>query len=135
MSLQNQADLAFMALCIWREARGEPREAKVAVGHSIMNRITSPSWGNTITSVIFQRLQYSSLTYDKDPQLTTWPLETDKSWIECLEVADQVLEGALPNPIDGADSYFADSISRPTWATDKTFVTKIGRHEFHKVGR
>lgn len=135
MTLQEQADVAFLALCLWREARGEGRDGKVAVAHSILNRKASPTWGNTVMAVLFQRLQYSSLTHGADTQLTLWPKDEDRSWQECLEIADGVIGGKLANPIDGADSYFADSITRPQWATDKTFVRKVGRHEFHKVGR
>jgi spore germination cell wall hydrolase CwlJ-like protein len=78
MALQDEADLPFLALCVWREARGETREGQIAVSHSIINRIASPTWGNTMMSVIFQRLQYSSLTHSSDPLVTNWPLDTDK---------------------------------------------------------
>jgi len=135
VTLQEQADVAFSALCLWREARSEPREGKIAVMWSIMNRLTSPSWGNTLMAVLFQRLQYSSLTYYLDPQLALWPTDNDASWQEALEIADGVIEAKIENPISGADSYFSDSIVRPKWASDQTFVKKIGRHEFHKVGR
>ena len=135
MTLQEQADAVFMALCLWREARGEPREGKIAVAWSIMNRLASPSWGNTLMAVLFQRLQYSSLTYSSDPQLALWPKDDDPAWRDSLEIADGVIEGRIDNPIDGADSYFSDSIVAPKWATVSTFVKKIGRHEFHKVGK
>jgi N-acetylmuramoyl-L-alanine amidase len=133
MSLQGQADTVFLALCLWREARGEAREAKIAVAHSVLNRISSPSWGNTIPAVIFQRLQYSSLTHDRDPQLTNWPQPSDASWQECLAVADMVISGQIPSPIEDADSYHDISISPPNWTAN--FVKQIGRLKFYKVGR
>src|SRR5215472_5367740 len=104
MSLQEDADRTFLALTLWREARGEQRTGKEAVAHSILNRVASPTWGNTIQHVVFQRLQYSSLTHSLDPQLTVWPLPDDTSWQECLRIAEGVLDGSIPNPIDGADS-------------------------------
>lgn len=127
--------MAFLALCLWREARGESREGKIAVAHSILNRKAAPQWGNTVMGVLFQRLQYSSLTYAGDPQLTLWPKDADPSWVECLDVADQVLDGKIESPIDGADSYHDTSIDPPYWATKDTFVRQIGRLRFYKVGK
>ena len=135
MSFQTDADRTFLALCLWREARGESHDAKIAVAYSIMTRLASPSWGNSVHSVLFQRLQYSSLTYKDDPQLTTWPSDTDPSWEECMSVADTVLHRRVPNPIDGADSYHDTSIKPPSWGTPERFVKQIGRLMFYKVGK
>lgn len=132
--LQSNADVAFLALCLWREARGETHECKVALAWSIMNRVAAKQWGNTIMSVIFQRLQYSSLTYKGDPQLVLWPQDSDASWQTCLKVADETLEGLNINPIDGADSYHDISISPPDWAKKSVFVKQLGRIKFYKVG-
>lgn len=126
--------MAFLSLCLWREARGESYEGKVAVAYSILNRKAAPQWGNTIMGVLFQRLQYSSLTYATDPQLTTWPKDGDPSWQESMRVAANVLEGIEANPIDGADSYHDTSIKPPSWATKERFVRQIGRLVFYKVG-
>jgi N-acetylmuramoyl-L-alanine amidase len=135
MSLQEQADVTFLALCLWREARGESREGKVAVAHSVLNRIASSSWGNTMMSVLFQRLQYSSLTYVQDPQLTNWPKDDDPSWQECLVVADAVIHGDVASPIGQADSYHDTSIQPPNWAVKSPFVAQIGKLMFYKVGK
>lgn len=133
--LQSYADIAFLALLLWREARGESKECKTGVAYSVLNRTISPSWGDTVMSVGFQHLQYSSLTYKGDPQLTTWPKDNDPSWRQCLEIAQDVLEGDVSNPIDGADSYHDISISAPSWAGQEKFVRQIGRIKFYKVGR
>lgn len=135
MSLQSDADRTFLGLLLWRECRGEKREGKEAVAHSVVNRVKNPAWGDTIQHVAFQRLQYSSLTHHLDPQLTVWPLPDDTSWRECLVIADLVLTGGLISNVGDADSYYDDSIKPPAWATPKNFVTKIGRLNFHKTGR
>lgn len=135
MTAQDSADLAFLALTLWREARGESREGKIAVAHSIINRTLSPSWGDTIMSVLFQRLQYSSVTHASDPQLSVWPKESDASWDECLHIAHGVLEGSIKNNIDKADSYHDISIQPPNWASTQSFVKQIGRLKFYRVGR
>lgn len=135
MTAQDSADLAFLALTLWREARGESRDAKIAVAHSIINRTLSPSWGDTIMSVLFQRLQYSSLTHSLDPQLSVWPKESDASWDECLQIAHDVLEGTIQSNIDKADSYHDTSIQPPNWASPQSFIKQIGKLRFYRVGR
>lgn len=131
-ALQNEADLTFLALVIWREARGQSEECKRGVAYSILNRVQRPSWwGKDISSVVFARLQYSSMTYAKDPQLTTWPANSkDPSWIECLNVANEAISSISDNPVPGADSYHDISIAAPKWADPKMFVKQLGRIRF-----
>lgn len=135
-TLIGEAELVFLALTVWREARGQSRECQVGVAYSIMNRVKNPGWwGNSVCSVLFKRLQYSSMTYKGDPQLTTWPAETDPSWLQCLEVASTVLVEAEENPVPGADSYHDVSIPPPNWASPKSFVRQIGRIRFYNLDR
>lgn len=135
MDLHKASDTVFMALTIWREARGEPQDGQVAVAHSILNRVKKPSWwGKSVMEVLFKKWQYSSLTDPKDRQLTTWPKD-DTVWGQCLFVADQVLSGNFSNPVPGADSYYDLSISAPKWATPEMFVKQIGRLRFFNVDK
>ena len=136
MIKEQAADMVFMALVIWREARGECRECKEAVAGCILNRANSPGWwGRGIMGVMFKPWQFSSVTDPKDRQLTTWPSPVDPSWLECLDIADQAVSGKLVHPAPGADSYFDISIPDPIWATDKTFVRQIGRIKFYNTDR
>lgn len=129
------AEVTLLGLTLWREARGEPFECKLAVARSILNRVHRPSWwGSDILSVVTKRWQYSSLTDPKDRQLTTWPTWSDGSWISCMQLARDLVHGAqLPNPAPGADSYYDTSIPAPKWATAETFVKQIGRIRFHNL--
>lgn len=127
-------DVAFLALVLWREARGEPTEGKIAVAHSIMNRVKRPSWwGHSVMTVVTKKWQYSSMTDPKDAQLVRWPTDSDREWLDCLSIAYDVYMGSLDNPAPGADSYFADSIPPPNWADPKKFVVKIGHHSFYDL--
>lgn len=124
----------MLALVTWREARGEPHEGKIAVAHSIMNRVKRPSWwGNSVLTVVSKKWQYSSMTDPNDKQLTTWPQDNDPRWQECLQIAMGVHGGSIPNPAPGADGYFADTIPTPRWADPKKFVAKIGHHSFYDL--
>lgn len=132
--LQKSADLVFLALTAWREARGQSDLAVLAVCYSVLNRIAKPKWwGHDVQSVLFRRLQYSSLTDPHDRQLTTWPLADDPSWKRVLGVAALALSGDAQNPVPTADSYYDVSIPAPYWATPERFVAAIGDLRFYNV--
>lgn len=131
---QKAADLAFLALTVWREARGENDEARAAVAYSILTRVQRPRWwGNDIMSVVFKQSQYSSMTGAHDPQLSAWPVAGSDSWIRCLQIAELAIAGTIPNPAAGADSYYDISIPAPAWATPDSFVKAIGKLRFFSV--
>ena len=122
----------LLALLIWREARGESVEAKLAVAYSVLNRVARPSWwGDNLDTVIGKRWQYSSLTATGDPQLILFPRCSDPSWQESLAVARAARGGSEPNPVPGADSYYDDSITAPAWATVAAFRGKLGTLNFY----
>lgn len=134
MTHQESADLTFLALTVWREARGESPEGKTGVAHCVMNRVKNPAWwGNDIMAVVFLAWQFSSLTDPHDPQLSKWPRRKDRSWAESLEVAAGVIAGTLKHPAPDADSYYDISIPAPRWATKETFVKQIGKLRFHNT--
>ncbi len=125
---------SLLALVIWREARGESREAQIAVAASIKNRVDRPSWwGTDYVSVISRKWQYSSMTDPHDAQLTMWPKPDDAAMIECLEIADGVMCGQLMTTMPGADSYYDDSIPAPKWTDAAHYVGKIGRLNFYNM--
>lgn len=140
--LRRQAELVFVAFTTWREARGQTRLVKTGVAWSIVNRARyEPTWwGADVLAVLFKPLQYSSLTDPHDRQLTTWPRSGDAAWSECLEVAEDVLAGRVPDPtiVNGrpSDSYFDDSMKAhpPSWVTPASFVVKLGAINFHHLG-
>lgn len=132
-------EIVLLALTLWREARGEPYEAKIAVAHTVKNRLSHPGWwGNDWISVLTKKWQYSSLTDPKDPQLSNWPAASDNSFEECLTVAERVVTGMYNSPLKGIDSYYDDSLQgdlRPKWAREhpERFVGKIGRLNFYNM--
>lgn len=136
MTLSEAADRVFLALMIWREARGESAEARAAVGYTVVERLRSRVawWGTDVLSVLFCKWQYSSLTDPRDRQLATWPREDQQAWQQCLELADLILSGTINNPAPGADSYFDRSIRAPNWATRERHIADIGQLRFYRVG-
>lgn len=124
----------LLGLVVWREARGEGNLGRTAVAFSVMNRVARPSWwGWDLCEVIGKKWQYSSLAAPGDPQLILWPKLTDRSWLECLTIAAQVLGGQLRNPVPGADSYHDISIDTPAAMATGRACGQIGRLKFFDV--
>jgi spore germination cell wall hydrolase CwlJ-like protein len=122
------------AICIWREARGESREAMVAVAWTIRNRAEHPKWwGTEYVSVVTRKWQFSSMSAPGDVQLIKYPQITDPVFPVCLEVASTVMDDQEPDPAGGSTSYYDDSIAPPPWATPERFACKIGRLNFYRV--
>ena len=134
------SDLFYLALVVWREARGTSYAAQLAVANSVLNRVARPSWwGSSIDDVITKRFQYSSMTAPGDRQLTTYPKLSDTSWLVALGVAYDALyaKPSLPIAFPGADSYYDDSIKDhpPNWAVPGTYVGSIDGLNFYDVDR
>lgn len=55
-------DIDLLVRVINAEARGEPYLGQVAVGAVIMNRVKSAEFPNTISGVVYQKGQFSSVT-------------------------------------------------------------------------
>ena len=130
--IQESTDIAFIALTVYREARGEMDAGKLAVAFSIVQRVKNPSWwGKNALGVVSHPDQYSSMTVEGDPNLVVWPESGDPVWQACLNAATCAYRATLPNPAPEADSYFDDSISPPYWAKEDDFVARIGRLSFY----
>lgn len=134
LSLEEVSKRYLLTMTLWREARGESDEVKRAVCYSILRRVKLGGWwGSTIEAVVTKPLQYSSMTYPKDPQLVKYLMSTDPSAVKCWDVAMACLDGTAPNRFPTADSYYDISIPAPNWATPANFLGKIGRINFHQV--
>lgn len=132
---QQDYECILLALCLWREARGETVDTKRAVAWSIRNRVNHKSWwGGTWSEVITKREQYSSMTSTGDPNLVKWPIETDTSWMACMDVATEVYGTPLADPSNGATHYFDKSLDAnpPNWASTGTKTADIGNFHFYR---
>ena len=135
-------DMSILALCLWREARGETLATKQAVAWSIRNRVLNPKWwGYDWQSVILMPFQYSSFNRT-DPNATKFPTP-GPAWDDCLTAASQVWTPfptdtpVLPDPTGGANSYFDMSLDSipPDWSKAPGTIHTIdsGRLHFYKL--
>jgi N-acetylmuramoyl-L-alanine amidase len=132
--------LQLLELCVWREARGEPVDGKIAVAHVIRNRVLEPSWWNghkaqDYHAVILHPYQFSSFN-ESDPNSQKWPADYDPSFEECCLAAEPVFDGVNEDLTNGAQFYHDTSIGWPTaWGqeTDYENTFNVGRLKFYKL--
>ncbi|HUO37637.1 MAG TPA: cell wall hydrolase [Mycobacterium sp.] len=129
------ATLDVLARTVWGEARGEGQAGMEAVACVIRNRALNRRWwGNDIPSVCKHPFQFSCWNAN-DPNLPKLQSvgPSDPAFATALSVARTAATGQLPDPTAGADSYFADSIPAPSWASRAKFTRQIGHHRFYRV--
>ena len=100
----------LLALCIWREARGESIEAKHGVAWTIRNRCAmAPREGfkREIAANVLHPGAFSSFI-EGDPNAVKYPDSTDKSWQDSLAVAE---EASAEDPTSGAVFYFSPPLT------------------------
>lgn len=136
MTPADMYDLVLLALCCWREARGEIKAAQVAQAWSVRNRVERPNfwdWGEGYSGVILKPEQYSSFDRN-DPNATRIPQAADASWQQCLSVAQDVYQGIGADPTAGCTHYYDRSRdgNPPEWAERMEHVVNIGDLRFFR---
>ncbi len=124
----------YMAKTIWGEARGEGAVGMQAVANVIMNRVDRGGWyGASIKDVVLKPYQFSCWN-DTDPnrakldKLTVADLQSSGA----LQIAQQVINGQLPDITGGATEYHNKNIL-PDWDYSKLKQTvQIGNHIFYR---
>jgi spore germination cell wall hydrolase CwlJ-like protein len=127
-----KSELECLALTIYFEARGEPDEGKLAVGHVVMNRTQHPLFPPRVCLVVRQggdKLRYRC-------QFSWWcdgrsdrPRD-HKAWTKSRALAGLVYWDYSRDPTAGALWYHADYVW-PKWRRNLKFGLKIGRHVFY----
>jgi N-acetylmuramoyl-L-alanine amidase len=118
-----------LALCVWREARGESARGKRLVAQVIENRVQDRRWPDTYVSVITQPWQFSAFN-KSDPNVHKFPDEGDPAWRQCVAAADAVLEAA--EPFTDANHYHVAGLT-PAWRDDDKLVAAEGHHVFYRL--
>jgi spore germination cell wall hydrolase CwlJ-like protein len=125
-------NLDCLALNIYHEARGEPRDGQVAVGQVVMNRVGDAEFPGQVCEVVRQggerqrdRCQFSWWCDGRSDQ----PKDL-AAWTGSKDLARLILKGALADPTGGALWYHADYVA-PDWDMDIVTRGKIGRHVFY----
>lgn len=117
----SENDLRIMANAVYGESRGEPYEGQVAVAAVILNRVSSPSFPNTASGVIFQPGAFTAVA---DGQI----------WLTPNERAKKAVQDALSgwDPTGNCIYYFNPDTATSKWIWTRPQVKRIGKHIFCK---
>ncbi|MFB9758095.1 MULTISPECIES: spore cortex-lytic enzyme [Bacillaceae] len=115
----SQNDIQWLANAVYGESRGEPYIGQVAVAAVILNRVSSPSFPNTVYGVIFEPLAFTAVA---DGQI----------WLTPNENAKKAVLDAINgwDPTDGAVYYFNPETATSKWIWGRPQIKKIGKHIF-----
>ncbi|KOA20643.1 spore cortex-lytic enzyme precursor [Clostridium homopropionicum DSM 5847] len=118
----SSSDLDLLARLIRAEAEGQPYNAKVAVAAVVVNRVQSSEFPNTISAVIYQRINgYYQFTPVKNGMINNTATAEDR------QAALSALYGS--DPTNGALFYFDDSATNQ-WLWSKPLAARIDRMVF-----
>ncbi|MGN1299641.1 MAG: spore cortex-lytic enzyme [Candidatus Scatovivens sp.] len=120
-SSSNNSNLNLLSKLIYAEARGEPYKGQVAVGAVVLNRVSSPSFPNTVSGVIYQS---GAFTVVSDGQINLTPNSTAK------KAAQDAINGW--DPTSGCIYYFNPATATSSWIWSRPQVVQIGKHIFCK---
>ena len=110
----------LLARLVYAEARGESYKGKVAVAAVVLNRVSSASFPNTISGVIYQKGAFESVS---NGSINLTP-DSDS-----IRAAKEAMNGWDPT---GGCLYFynARTVSSGSWILSRTVKTVIGNHSF-----
>jgi spore germination cell wall hydrolase CwlJ-like protein len=129
-----RSELNCLALNIYFEARGEPLQGMLAVGHVVMNRVASPRFPRRVCGVVkqggFKQRHRCQFSWWCDGQ-SDRP-RNRRAWKEAIFAAKLIRRGMTADPTRGALWYHADYVA-PIWSQDfdRSSRLRIGRHIFY----
>lgn len=112
-------DIYLLARLIYAESRGEPYAGMVAVGATVLNRVRSSQFPNTLAGVIYQPGAFSVVS---DGQINYAPDATS------LRAARDAFNGS--DPSGGALFYYNPAKTTNAWMLSLRVLVTIGNHRF-----
>lgn len=139
----------LFALNIEREASGEPRDGRIAVGTVVLERVDHRDWdGKTIREVILKRWQFSWTMPEAGKEYYEQAVKTAKNFKQrlhdsilmrgCYDLAVGMLDGTIQRDQDLAVVHCCQYLNpdvapgtKKEWLeAGMKMVKRIGRHEF-----
>lgn len=117
-------DIYLMSQVVFAESHGEPYEGKVAVASVILNRVTNPSFPNSIEGVIKQKNAFSCV---RDGNISVTPDN------ECRDAVMDAIKGK--DPTSNALFFYNPQTATCSWMKqiDKKNMKTIGKHVFFQT--
>jgi spore germination cell wall hydrolase CwlJ-like protein len=133
-SLQNskysQEDIQWLYRLTEAEAGGEPYEGKVAVAATVLNRVDSPEWPDTIQDVIFHVVNVNGKSYYQYSPVLDKRIYSAKPSSETIKAVQEALKGK--DPSRSALVFYNPAKTDNQWVRSRPVTAKIGSHIFSK---
>jgi N-acetylmuramoyl-L-alanine amidase len=126
-------DVESLALCAWKEARGEGTPGMLAVMAVICNR--ARAWDDTVHQCVYAKNQFTSMSVPSDPEFNLSPGEDDASYEFCLQMAPRFLAGSQPDPTNGALYYANLSAVTSGWFVENIVNDPAQHPQTAVIGR
>ena len=115
-----------MAKVVLHEAANQPREGKVAVAQTLVNRLKAGGrFGGSICEVVNQKGQYFRIA-------SFHPRKDSDGWQEAVEVAHDVLAGNTQPVAPGAMYFRASYAPANAFFRTRERVATVGAHIFYR---
>lgn len=115
-----------MAKVVLHEAANQPREGKVAVAQTLVNRLKAGGrFGGSICEVVNQKGQYFRIA-------AFHPRKDSDGWQEAVEVAHDVLAGRADPVAPGAMYFRASYAPANAFFRTRERVATVGAHVFYR---
>lgn len=112
-------DLNLLSKVVYSEARGEPYTGQVAVAAIVLNRVSSSSFPNSVSGVVYQAGAFDAVS---DGQINLVPDSTAR------KAAQDAINGW--DPTYGCIYYFNPATATSKWIWSRPQVVTIGKHIF-----
>lgn len=145
-SLFERKEKECLALGLYHEARGEPVIGQYAVGATILNRVRSTAYPNTICKVVFQnehmrnRCQFSFAC----DGISDKP-RNKSSYVKMLRLAEHILTKGIEREAKfigqafhldvGTMTHYHRHDFSPSWSRKLKQLSQLGAHVFFKSSR
>jgi N-acetylmuramoyl-L-alanine amidase len=129
-------DVDILARTLYGEAEPGDEADAIAIAWVVKNRMALRNWPDTAAKVCLQPKQFSCW----NPEPVGFPARLMKMKVDdtkagqwfafCVETAEKVLAGEIPDPTKRATHYYATWLRKPpAWARGKspTYSTPAGR--------
>lgn len=118
----SQSELDLFARVVSAEARDESFKGKVAVAEVIINRINSSQFPDTVSSVVYQKGQFSVISNGSANKAPTKDSYT--AIAEAVTSSSDITGGAL--------FFYNPRLATSRWLDSKTTTLVLGGHSFKK---
>ena len=125
-SLTRGQEIGCLAMNLYHEGRGESAKGRAAIAAVTMNRVSNPSYPDTVCEVVWQRKQFSWTKIAARHHV----IRDLDAWLDALTTAQLFIDDAVLANIGAATHYHAEHIE-PYWAVTEKPIGKVGSHYFY----